>query len=103
MLSKHQKKIAKSIDVLFDGLEDDSLKEIMLACALNKTQEEKDAICEQIRLKNEADYKEKLAHFEIKVDEENPNGAIELTQNSRVIINEEPEQDGKDKLPGPTD
>jgi hypothetical protein len=101
MLSKrHQQKIARSIDTLFHGLEDDTLKEIMLACALNKTQEEKDAICEELRLRNQQEYEERLALFEIQANAENPNGAIELTQQSRVIITEEAKPDGEDNVHG---
>ena len=103
MLSKrHEQKIIRSIDTLFHGLEDDTLKEIMLACALNKSQEEKDAICEELRLRNQREYEERLAYFEIQANAENPNGAIELTQESRVIITEEPkqEQDGEDNIHG---
>ncbi len=86
MLSKKEQKITKSVEFMFQGLEDDPLKEIILAIALNKTQEEKDAIAEQIRLKNEEDYAERLKLFEVKCDIENPT-ASSLTTESQVIIN----------------
>jgi hypothetical protein len=86
MLSKKEKRITKNVELMFQGLEDDPLKEIILAVALNKTQEEKDAIAEQIRLKNEEDYAERLKLFEVKCDIENPT-ASSLTTESQVIIN----------------
>jgi hypothetical protein len=93
MLSKKEQSIRKSVDLMFKGLDDDTLKEVILAIALNKTQEEKDAIAEQIRLKNEADYAEKMKMFEIEVSSESLNESTnevpELTTESQVIINGE--------------
>jgi hypothetical protein len=87
MLSKKEQQITKSIELMFQGLEDDPLKDILLAVALNKSEEEKERIAEQIRLKNERDYEDMRARFEVEVSSENPYAATELTTESKVIIN----------------
>jgi hypothetical protein len=52
MLSRREKGIIKSIDLMFQGMEDDELKEIVLATSLQKADTEKERIIEIIN-KNE--------------------------------------------------
>lgn len=55
--SRREKKIRQSVELLFTGLDDDTLKSIMLAVALEKSEEEKEELCKRIREKNEEDAK----------------------------------------------
>lgn len=73
MESRREKAIKQSIELMFTGMEHDELKHIMLAVALNKTDEEKDAICEQIRKTKEKDLEDMLARYTIDNVEETTN------------------------------
>ena len=44
MLSRREKSIIKSIDLMFQGMDDDELKEIVLASSLQKADLEKERI-----------------------------------------------------------
>lgn len=55
MLSQREKNITKSIELMFQNMEQDDLKEVMLAIALNKSQEEKDRISEELKKQKERD------------------------------------------------
>jgi len=55
MLSHREKKIRESIDLMFQGLDDEVLKTVILYTALGKSEEEKDAICEEIKRKQQED------------------------------------------------
>ena len=77
ILSIREKKIKESLETLFAGLDDDVLKTVMLYTALGKSEEEKDAICEQIRKKKEADM-EYIQKFEITIDKDTPEEILKL-------------------------
>lgn len=51
-MSRREKQIHESVELMFHGMNDDALKEIILACALGKSEDEKEAICEKIRQQN---------------------------------------------------
>jgi hypothetical protein len=65
MLSQREKKIIKGIDLMFQGMEDDELKEIVLASSLQKADEEKERIIELITKKKEEDAKYFNEKFEV--------------------------------------
>lgn len=80
-LSIREKKIRESLDVLFSGLDDETLKSVLLYTALGKSEEEKDELCERIRRKNEEDAKY-LEKFEL-------TDPTQLLSKPMVIINGE--------------
>ena len=86
MQSFKEKKITATIEKLFEGLDDDILKTVVLYTALGKSEEEKDAICEQIRKKQEEDMKYFMEKFEIDGLE-----ALEQVETAPVVIEEEEE------------
>lgn len=51
-MSRREKQIHESVELMFQGMNDEGLKQIILACALGKSEEEKEAICEKIRQHN---------------------------------------------------
>ena len=65
MESLREKNIKESIELMFKGLDDDVLKTVMLYTALCKSEEEKDAVCEQIKKAKEEDMKYFNEKFEI--------------------------------------
>ena len=67
MISRREKKLRETMDFFFTGLEDDQLKEILLAIALEKSQEEKDALVEEMRRQNEIDYNHYIERYELVV------------------------------------
>lgn len=82
MLSKREKQIRQSIDTLFTGLDDDALKQVMLACALGYSEEEKDKICEELRRVNEENFKDLTSRYQLTPEESMPT-------ETKVIIEEE--------------
>lgn len=80
MLSIREKNIIASIDLMFKGMDNPELKAVMLACALGKTEEEKDRICEEIRKKKEDDHRYYTDKFEVVCDESNPLQASTLVR-----------------------
>ena len=74
MLSQREKKIREAVDFMFQGMDDDVLKTVILYTSLGKSEEEKDKICEAIRQKNEEDLKYYTEKFEIVVDKDNKIG-----------------------------
>jgi hypothetical protein len=72
MLSKREKQIRQSIDTLFTGLDDEALKQIMLACALGYSEEEKEKICEDLRKVNEENLQEITSRYQLTAEESIP-------------------------------
>lgn len=88
ILSIREKKIRESLDMLFSGLDDETLKSVMLYTALGKSEEEKDALCEMIKRKNEEDAKY-LEKFEL-------TDASQLLSKPMIIINGEIDTEKKE-------
>jgi hypothetical protein len=65
MLSRREKSIIQSVELMFSGLDDDALKEVILATALQKSEEEKERIIEDIKKKKEEDMKYFNEKFEL--------------------------------------
>lgn len=65
MMSHREKQIRKSVDVLFTGMDDDALKQVMLACTLGYSEEEKERVCEELRKVNEENLRFITERFEI--------------------------------------
>lgn len=86
MLSHREKKIRESIDLMFKGLDDDVLKTVILYTALGKSEEEKDAICEEIKRKKEEDMEFFNKKFEIELTKENSEEVLKL-MNPECLIN----------------
>jgi hypothetical protein len=78
MLSRREKNIIKSIDVMFQGMDDDELKEIILATSLQKADLEKERIVEIINKKKEEDLKYINEKFEIEINNKEPLKMLEL-------------------------
>jgi len=72
MISRREKQLRQSIDTLFHGLDDDVLKQVMLACSLGYTEEEKDRICADIRRVNEENLRNITGSFQLSADESIP-------------------------------
>ena len=83
MLSRREKSIIQSVELMFQGMDDDALKEIILATALQKSEEEKERIIEDIKKKKEEDMKYFNEKFEL--DKVEPIQPFE-----KVVPNEEP-------------
>jgi hypothetical protein len=64
METRREKRIRESIEMMFKGMDDDFLKEVLIATALNKSEEEKDAIVEAYKRQREED-EERFRSFEI--------------------------------------
>jgi hypothetical protein len=73
MSSKREQKIARSIEMMFAGTDDEMLKDIILACALGKSEDEKDAIVEKWSGKRK-EQEEYAAQFKTEFNESNPTG-----------------------------
>lgn len=100
MLSLREKNIRASVDLMFQGLDDDVLKNIILYTALEKSEEEKDKLCEEIKKAKEEDLKYYYEKFEVKVDNETPeeilkliNPEIKIDANGNVITHLEKSSD----------
>lgn len=78
MLSNREKKIRESIEIMFSGLDDDVLKTVMLYTALGKSEAEKDAMCEEIKRKQEEDMQYYNSKFEIEITKENSEEVLKL-------------------------
>ena len=86
MLSHREKKIRESIDLMFQGLDDEVLKTVILYTALGKTEEEKDAMCEEIKRKQQEDMEFYNRKFEIEITKENSEEVLKLI-NPECLIN----------------
>lgn len=86
MLSHREKKIRESIDAMFQGLDDDVLKTVILYTALGKSEEEKDAMCELIKKKQQEDMEFYNNKFEIEITKENQEEVLKLI-NPECLIN----------------
>jgi hypothetical protein len=86
MLSHREKKIRESIDLMFQGLDDDVLKTVILYTALGKSEEEKDAMCELIKKKQQEDMEFYNNKFEIELTKENSEEVLKLI-NPECLIN----------------
>ena len=98
ILSIREKKIYESVNNYFKDVDDDILKTIVLYTALNKTEEEKDAICEVLKRKKEEDEKY-IQQFELVIDKDTPNAekVIQLIQPEEVPLPEEKYTDNIEK------
>lgn len=67
-----EKNIRESVERYFKGVDDDILKSIVMYTALGKSEEEKDALCEQINKKREEDLKYFQEKFEIEISKDTP-------------------------------
>jgi hypothetical protein len=90
MLSQKEKSVMKGVDLLFQGMEDDALKEIVLANALQKSEDEKERILEIIRQKKTDDIKYINEKFEIEINRDDPLKMLDLfktyiEQNPQVV------------------
>ena len=90
MLSQREKAVMKGVDLLFQGMEDDALKEIVLANALQKSEDEKERILEIIRQKKSEDIKYINEKFEIEIGRDDPLKMLDLfktyiEQNPQVV------------------
>lgn len=86
MLSHREKKIRESIDAMFQGLDDEVLKTVILYTALGKSEEEKDAMCELIKKKQQEDMEFYTKKFEIEITKENQEEVLKLI-NPECLIN----------------
>jgi hypothetical protein len=91
MLSRREKSIKASIDLMFKGLDHDELKEIILATALEKSEEEKEELVENIKKKQKQDLEYINEKFEIIIDKDNP------YQTQPLEIQEEEEEEPGNK------
>lgn len=97
MESLREKNIKKSIDMMFKGMDDDVLKTVVLYTALCKSEEEKDAICEEIKKKKEEDLAYFNQKFEIEVNKDNAEEVLKLI-NPECIIKPSEETSYKSRL-----
>lgn len=88
MLSRREKNIIKGIDLMFQGMDDDELKEIILASSLQKADEEKERIIELINKKKEQDMKDIQEKFEIEINNTEPLKMLELF---KVFVDQNPQ------------
>jgi len=88
MLSRREKSIIKSIDLMFQGMDDDELKEIVLASSLQKADTEKERIIEIINKKKEEDLKYINEKFEIEINNKEPLKMLELF---KVFVEQNPQ------------
>jgi len=86
MLSHREKKIRESIDLMFQGLDDEVLKTVILYTALGKSEEEKDAMCEEIKRKQREDMEFYTRKFEVEITKENSEEVLKL-MNPECLIN----------------
>jgi hypothetical protein len=98
MLSQREKNIIRSIDMMFKGMDDDVLKEVILATSLQKPEEEKEKLVESIRKKQEIDLQDIEQRYQIKIDNTEPLKMLDLfkayiEQNKDVVEEIEREAD----------
>jgi len=97
MLSQREKQILRSIDLMFQGMDDDALKEIILATTLNKSEEAKQHIIENIKRKNDEDLKYINEKFQIEINSEEPLKMLELfktyVEQNKELVEEIERQD----------
>lgn len=111
LLSQREKNIIRSIDMMFKGLDDDVLKEVILATALQKPEEEKEKIIEAINRKQNTDLKEINEKFQITIDNTEPLKMLDLfkayvEQNPELVAEIEKQEDEKERrgaMPVPLD
>jgi len=99
MLSRREKSIKASIDLMFKGLDHDELKEIILATALEKSEEEKEELVENIKKKQKQDLEYINEKFEIIIDKDNPYQNLVLDQSQPLEIQEEEEEEEQGNKP----
>jgi len=88
MMSKREKHIRKSIDLLFTGMDDDALKQIVLACSLGYSEEEKERVCEELRKVNEENLSDITKRFELVADQVvEPEPAVEVSEEKESDVN----------------
>jgi hypothetical protein len=92
ILSIREKKIKDSLEMLFSGMDDEVLKTVILYTALGKSDEEKDAVCEQIRKKKDEDL-EYINSFEIEINKDTHPDILKLV-NPQVNITDVVEECG---------
>jgi len=96
-LSQREKQILRSIDLMFQGMDDDALKEIILATTLNKSEEAKQHIIENIKRKNDEDLKYINEKFQIEINSEEPLKMLELfktyVEQNKELVEEIERQD----------
>jgi hypothetical protein len=78
MLSQREKNIIRSIDMMFSGMDDDVLKEVLLATTLQKPEEEKEKLVEAIKRKQQIDLQDIEQKYEIKIDNTEPLKMLDL-------------------------
>lgn len=78
MLSQREKNIIRSIDMMFSGMDDDVLKEVILASALQKPEEQKEELVEAIKRKQQIDLQDIEQKYEIKIDNTEPLKMLDL-------------------------
>jgi hypothetical protein len=88
MLSRREKSIIKGIDLMFQGMDDDELKEIILASSLQKADEEKERIIDLINKKKQEDLKDINEKFEIEINNKEPLKMLELF---KVFVDQNPQ------------
>ena len=72
MLSRREKQIRQSVDTMFAGMDDDVLKQVILACSLGYSEEEKDRICADLRRVNEENLRDITGSFKLSHEESIP-------------------------------
>jgi hypothetical protein len=87
MFSHREKKIRESLELMFSGMDDDILKTVLLCTSLGKSEEEKDAICADIKRKQEEDNQFYTQKFEIEITKENSEEVLKLI-NPECLLNE---------------
>jgi replication-associated recombination protein RarA len=90
MLSQRERNITKSIEFMFQNMEHDDLKQVMLAVALNKSQEEKDRIAEELKQQKEKD----LEYIKSRYENED---AQSVLGEVKIIVHEQEEQNNNEK------
>jgi hypothetical protein len=103
LLSQREKNMIRSIDLMFKGLDDDVLKEVILATALQKSEEEKEKIIEAIKTKHKQDLQDIEDKFQIRIDNTEPLKMLDLfktyiEQNPQLVKQIEEEEERKEFL-----
>ena len=103
LLTQREKNMIRSIDLMFQGMDDDVLKEVILATALQKPEEEKEKIVEAIKRKQKIDLQEISEKFEITIDSSEPLKMLKLfqayvEQNPELVAQVEKEEEEKERV-----
>lgn len=69
METRREKAIKNSVELMFSGVDQEDLKAVILAIALNKSEEERDNIAEQIRIAKEKDLADIMQRYTVNPDE----------------------------------